>query len=222
MSNNTTRENNKAGWQPLPNKFYEISVGDIQKYLEDSVLGFKIACDWERWTGVTAFAGYLRMRVVINPKDIEVEDKSNEYVDKIVRQYSAERNLDKNVMENLTPFMYPGNMRQLYMEQNRQMLQHLNELGVVGEKLDELVRYSRISLAVDPSSGRPYYRLYLRPERIIIDGLTDAATDKVQGTLFIRRIYGTKQEQFRVLVERVMTNNTVTNDLSVDQIFRLR
>ena len=29
------RENNKAGWQPLPNKFYEISVGDIQKYLED-------------------------------------------------------------------------------------------------------------------------------------------------------------------------------------------
>ena len=215
-------ENNKAGWQPLPNKFYEISVGDIQKYLEDSVLGFKIACDWERWTGITAFNGYLRMRVVINPKDIEVEETRMDFASKTLREFSAERNLDKNVVDSLKPFMYPDNMQLLYMEQNRAMLKHMNELGIVGSKLDELVRYSKISLTIDPNSGRPYYRLYLRPERIIFHGLTNAETDKIDGTLFIRRIYGKQQEQFRVLVERVLTNNTVTDDLSVDQIFRIR
>jgi hypothetical protein len=56
----------------------------------------------------------------------------------------------------------------------------------------------------------------------LFDGLTNADTNKIDGTLFIRRIYGKQQEQFRLLVERVLTNNTVTDDLSVDQIFRLR
>ena len=215
-------EMNKAGWQALPNKFYEISVGDIQKYLEDSVLGFKIACDWERWTGITAFNGYLRMRVVINPKDIEVPDSKNDYVATTMRKFGAERQLDKNVLDALEPFMYPPNMNLLYMEQNRAMLKHMNELGIVGTKLDELVRYSKLSLTVDPNTGRPYYRVYLRPERILFDGLTNPTTNKIDGSLFIRRIYGKQQEQFRLLVERVLTNNTVTDDLSVDRIFRLR
>jgi hypothetical protein len=108
------------------------------------------------------------------------------------------------------------------MEQNRAMLKHMNELGIVGSKLDELVRYSKLSLTVDQNTGRPYYRVYLRPERILFDGLTNPNTNKIDGTLFIRRIYGKQQEQFRLLVERVLTNNTVTDDLSVDQIFRLR
>lgn len=222
MSNNMPVENNKANWQPLPNKFYEISVGDIQKYLEDEILGFKIACSWERWTGITAYAGYLRMRVVINPADIEVPSTSHDFVDNFLAQNSAERQLNKSVMDALKPFMYPNNMNQVYMPQNAEKLRHLNELGVVGGKLDELVKWSRINYTRDPNSGRPYYRVYLRPERLVFDGLTNSDTGKIDGTLYIRRIYGTKQEQFRVLVERVLTANSVTEDLSVDQIFALR
>ena len=221
MSMNMPRENNKAGWQPLPNKFYEISVTDIQKYLQDEVLGFKVATSWKRWTGITAYNGYLRMRVVISPKDIEVMGGRTDYVGKFLQEYSAERNLNKNVMDALKPFMYPPNMRQIYMSQNYDKLKHLNELGVVGEKLDELVKWSQINYVRDQSTGKDYYRIYLAPEKIVFDGLTNAETGKIDGTLYIRRIYGTKTEQFRLLVERVLTDNTVTDDLSVDQIYAL-
>ena len=216
------KENNKASWQPIPNKFYEVSVSDIQRYLEEDILGFKIACDWERWTGVTAFMGYLRMRVVINPKDIEVADSSNDYVSHVLQKCAIGRTLNKNVVNALKPFMYPQNMNMLYMEQNRDKLRHLNELGVVGPKLDELIRYSQLSLTGNPDTGRQYYRVYLKPEAILFDGLKNADTDKTDGTLYIRRIYGTKQESFRLLVERVLTDNTVTDDLSVDKIFLLK
>lgn len=215
------RENNKAGWQPLPNKFYEISVGDIQKYLEDEILGFKIATAWKRWTGISAYSSYLRMRVVISPKDIEVAEHRNDYVGRVLREYSAERNLNKNVMDSLKPFMYPANMKQIYMAQNYDKLKHLNDLGVVGDKLDELVNWSQINYVRDNNTGKDYYRLYLAPEKIVFDGLTNAETGKIDGTLYIRRIYGTKEEQFRLLVERVLTNNSVTEDLSVDQIYAL-
>jgi len=222
MSSMMPRENNRSGWQPLPNKFYEVSVGDIQRYLEEEVLGFKVACSWKRWTGISAFAGYLIMRVVINPKDIEIADTANDFVSKTLREVSSERQLNRSVMEALAPFMYPQNMNQIYMEQNREKLRHMNELGIVGEKLDELVKWSKINYTVDPNTGRPYYRIYLRPERIVFHALTNAETNEIDGTLYIRRIYGTKPEQFRLLLERVLTNNTVTDDLSVDQIFSLR
>ena len=221
MSIMMPRENNKAGWQPLPNKFYEISVTDIQKYLQDEILGFKVATSWKRWTGVTAFASYLRMRVVISPKDIEVGNTRNDYVDRFLAEYSAERNLNKNVMDALKPFMYPENMRQIYMSQNYEKKKHLNDLGVIGQNLDELVKWSQINYVRDQSTDRGYYRIYLAPEKIIFDGLTNAETGKIDGTLYIRRIYGTKTEQFRVLVERVLTDNTVTDDLSVDQIYAM-
>lgn len=107
------------------------------------------------------------------------------------------------------------------MAQNYEKLKHLNELGVVGEKLDELVKWSQINYVRDQSTGKDYYRIYLAPEKIVFDGLTNADTGKIDGTLYIRRIYGTKTEQFRLLVERVLTDNTVTDDLSVDQIYNL-
>ena len=144
-----------------------------------------------------------------------------DYVGKFLQEYSAERNLNKNVMDALKPFMYPPNMRQIYMSQNYDKLKHLNELGVVGEKLDELVKWSQINYVRDQSTGKDYYRIYLAPEKIVFDGLTNAETGKIDGTLYIRRIYGTKTEQFRLLVERVLTDNTVTDDLSVDQIYAL-
>lgn len=221
MSIMMPRENNKAGWQPLPNKFYEISVTDIQKYLQDEILGFKVGTSWARWTGMTAFNSYLRMRVVISPKDIEVTAGRNDYVDQFLQQYSAERNLNKNVMDALEPFMYPKNMRQIYMPQNVEKKNHLTELGVVGDRLTELVKWSQINYVRDQATGKDYYRLYLAPEKIVFDGLTNAETGKIDGTLYIRRIYGTKTEQFRLLVERVLTDNTVTDDLSVDQIYNL-
>lgn len=221
MAMNMT-ENNKAGWQALPNKFYEIGVGDIQKYLEDDVLGFKIACDWERWTGITSFVGYMRMRVVIAPKNIEVPMKVMDYADRTLRDVGGDRMLNKSVTDALQPFMYPANMHMLYLEQNRSMLKHMNELGIVGNKLDELVHYSKITLARDRDTGRQYYITYLRPERILFDGLTNAETNKIEGQLYIRRIYGEEQKDFKFLIERVISQNTVTDDLSVDQIFALR
>ena len=65
------------------------------------------------------------------------------------------------------------------------------------------------------------FRLYLRPERIIYDMLSDPATDKVDGTMSILAVAGTSSDTIRweVAVERNNGTFSSKTDLSMDQIF---
>jgi hypothetical protein len=99
-------------------------------------------------------------------------------------------------------------------------LAHMNDIGINGSKLEELVEYSKLAFVRDENTGKEFYRVYLRPERILMHGLK--RTDGPNGKLFIRRIYGKDESNFRILTERVLTASSITDDLSVDQIFNLR
>lgn len=224
MSNtNIVREANLAGWQPLPNRFYEVSAAQIKKHLEEDILGFRIGCDWERWTGSNVFMGYFRMRVVMSPRDIECGNVStpNDYAHRTLASISnSGRTPDENVINSLKPFMYPQDMNKYLNNATNDELAHMNDIGINGSKLEELVEYSKLAFVRDENTGKEFYRVYLRPEKILMHGLK--RTDGPNGKLFIRRIYGKDESNFRILTERVLTTSSITDDLSVDQIFNLR
>jgi hypothetical protein len=117
--------------------------------------------------------------------------------------------------------MYPENFN--YSQISPEAIRHLNELGVIGSKIDEIKKYSRLSLAVDRATGKQYFRVYLRPERIIHDMLTNPETGKLDGEVYIRRVTGGSPSEFKWLVEQVVnTGNIISSDLNIDQIFALK
>lgn len=215
--------NNKANISPIGNLFYYISAGDIMKYLEDAILGFRVDADFTRWTGVTPAHSYVRMRVIIQAKDLIVTkpDEEMDYATRMLHQNQVNYTMDEDVMKSLTPFMYPENFN--YSQLAPETVRHLNEIGVIGSKIDEIIKYSRLTLATDRATGKQYFRVYLRPERIIHDMLTNPETGKLDGEAYIRRVTGENSSEFKWLVEQVVnTGNIISSDLSIDQIFALK
>lgn len=214
---------NKGNINPIGNLFYYVTAGDIISYLENDVLGFRVTADFTRWTGISAAHSYVRMRVIFQAKDLIVDDPvlSNDYATRILQQNSVGFKLNEDVTKSIKPYMYPENFTCNNM--NPEALRHLNELGVVGSKIEELVKNSKLTLVMDPSTGKQYFRVYLRPERIIHDMLSNPKTNKVDGEVYIRRVTGESSAEFKWLVEQVVnTGNTISTDLSIDQIFAMK
>ena len=206
---------NKAGIQPIPIDTFMISSNEVIKYLEDTVLGFKVGYDFTRWTGVTANHSYVRMRVVISPKDILAPRHNNDYADKILAENAAGLTYKKEIIDALEPFMYPktiGNLRNHPDE-----LQRMYQYGLFGDRLDEVIQNSQLAYSADAN----YFRLYLRPERIIADMLKNPETDKIDGAMSIVAVHATSSETIRWEVEVVKNGNLAigNNDVSVDAIF---
>ena len=214
---------NKANISPIGNLFYYISAGDIMKHLEDHVLGFRVDADFTRWTGYTPAHSYVRMRVIIQAKDIIVStpEEEQDYATRLLHMNQVNYTLDKDVVASLKPFMYPEDLN--YNKIAPENARHLTEYGVVGPKIDEIIKFSRPSLVTDTTTGKQYYRVYLRPEKIIYDMLSDPTTGKLEGEAYIRRVIGESSAEFKWLVEQVVNSgNIISSDLSIDQIFQMK
>ena len=183
---------NKSGVQPVPCDRYVITSSMVLKYLQDQ-LGFSVGSDFTRWVGVTPEQSYVRMRVVINPKDIMADSNSKDYVDRILESKGAGIQFKDTVINTLKPYTF------------------------FGDRYEEISRFAKLSY----SSQANLFRIYLRPERIIYDMLSDPATDKVDGTMSILAVQGTSSDTIRweVAVERKGNNFAAKTDLSMDQIF---
>lgn len=215
--------NNKGNLNPIGNLFYYVTAGDIIHYLENDILGFRVAADFTRWTGISAAHSYVRMRVIMQAKDIIVENDTttDDYARKILQQNSVGFKLDENVTEALKPYQYPEKFN--YTQMSPDAIRHLNELGVIGSKIEEICKNSKLTFVADPSTGKQYFRIYLRPERIIHDMLANPKTNKVDGEVYIRRVTGENSAEFKWLVEQVVNNvNAVSSDLNIDQIFAMK
>jgi hypothetical protein len=215
---------NKGNIQPISNKFYNITAGDIMNYLENDVLGFRVDGDFTRWTGITPAHSYVRMRVVIQARDIVVNPSTlaNDYALRILNENQKGYDLDKRVVDSLKPFMYPEDFD--YRSMSPEVIRHLNEIGVIGTKVDEIARFSKLTMVQDPNNpNKRFFRVYLRPERIISEILSDTVTGKPEGELFIRRVTGETSSEFRWLVEEVISSpNIISSDLNIDQIFAMK
>lgn len=204
---------NKANIKPIPTERYNISTGDIVKYLQDQ-LGFGVACDFTRWTGVTIDHSYVRMRVVFNPNDIIAKPSSKDYVDRVLEQNAAGIMFKDNVIDTLKPYEYPEGTEQIRNIPDK--IKRLYELGVYNERFDEIIKFSNLSYSREAN----FFCIYLRPERIIADMLSNPATGKIDGEMSILGVLGTTSDTIRWIVAITKSNNfAVDTDLSIDAIF---
>lgn len=206
---------NKAGINPIPTDRYIISSNDVINYLENEVLGFKIGYDFTRWTGVTPDHSYVRMRTVFAPKDIVAPTDNNDYVDRVLNANAASLQFKSNVIELLEPFMYPKSIANL--RNHPEDMQRMYQYGLYGDRLDEVINNAQLNY----SKEHGYFRLYLRPERIIADMLADPATNQINGTMAITAVHGTSSETIRweVEVSRDNISNISSSDISIDAIY---
>lgn len=207
---------NKASIKPIPTDHYIISTNDVVNYLQNQ-LGFSIGYDFTRWVGVSVDHSYIRMRAIINPKDIVYSAANKDYVDSVLAANAAGIMYKDTVIETLKPFMYPKSITNI--RNHPEDLQRIAEYGLYGERLDEVIQYSQLNYCKQAD----VFRLYLRPERIIVDMLSDPATNKVDGEIVITGTHGTTSETIRWDVE-VTKNNAmgVSSDISIDRIFSVK
>lgn len=210
----TNAQMTKSGIEPLPILTYKIGTGDITTYLRNQ-LGFDVAVDYRRWTGITANHSYVRMRVVILPKDICVTSKSKDFVDRTLSEYSAGMTFKDDVIDTLKPFMYPKNINDL--RNYPEVMQHLYEYGVYGDRLNEIIEFSKLNYSKDAN----LFRVYLRPERIIAQMLEDPSTNEINGNMVITRVLGDTPETFQWEVQVTEDRGISTTGISIDKIFSM-
>lgn len=215
--------NTKAGIKPIPNIFCVITAGELVEYLENEILGFRVETDFTRWTGYTPEYSYVRMRVVMQAEDVILANANNsdDYAMRELNKYDAAIPLDDSILKVIQPFMYPSDFDPRLM--NPDAIRHLNEIGVIGSKMDEIVKFSKLNLVTDPHSGKRYYLVYLRPEKIINDMLSNPDTGKPDGEVFLRRVYGERSSEFKWLVEVAVKNNKlISGEVDINKLFSMK
>jgi hypothetical protein len=210
-----TTENNKAKIERQKVDRYVISSNQVTSYLQNQ-LGFPIGADYTRWTGVTANHSYVRMRVGIANKDIVAQQATpTNFVGRVLQENVAGVTFKDVVRDVLKPFMYPENFGPILSDPIK-----LNEMGIYGlggNRLDEVIRFSQLAYVQE----QKMWRVYLRPEKIIEDMLSDATTGKIDGSFAITGVFGTESDSIRWEVEITKggTSNTELGVISLDKLF---
>lgn len=208
--------NNKAGIERVPTDTYIISSNDVVEYLQNQ-LGFTVIADFTRWTGISANHSYVRMRTVFSSKDVIVENKGADYVDRILKDNSAGIRFDENVIKILKPFMYPSNITSIYS--HPEDLNRMYQYGLFGERLEEVVKFAKLTF----SKENNVFMIYLRPERIIADMLSDPSTNEIDGNMSIVSVHGTNTETLRWEVEVTKNKNFGSTDPNIiEAVFNSR
>lgn len=211
----TINENNKAKIERQKVDRYVISSNQVTSYLQNQ-LGFPIGADYTRWTGVTANHSYVRMRVGIANKDIVAQQATpTNFVGRVLQENVAGVTFKDVVRDVLKPFMYPENFGPILSDPVK-----LNEMGIYGlggNRLDEVIRFSQLAYVQE----QKMWRVYLRPEKIIEDMLSDATTGKIDGSFAITGVFGTESDSIRWEVEITKggTSNTELGVISLDKLF---
>ena len=164
---------NNAGIQRRLVDHYTITSGQVTKYLQDQ-LGFQVAAEYTRWTGVHPIFSYVRLRVVIRAQDIEASSaQANNWAERVLAENSAAIQFQDNVVAALKPFMYPDGAAGFNLD-DQNVIQKLYQYGIYGEKLQELITLSKLRKV--PEKG--VYLLYLRADEIIKKMLKEPTSGK--------------------------------------------
>lgn len=203
----------KAGVTPVPVDSYVVSAAEVIRYLENDVLGFKIAADIKRWRGVSDAYSYVRMRCVFAKKDLVIDNKASTFVDRVLEQDGCNAQFKDNVIKSLEQFMYPT--RQNMMRTPMETLHLLQMRGVYGNRLEELINYCELKF----NKEKGVFMIYLRPEAIITDMLKDPATNKIDGNMSIIGVTGEDESDLKWFIEVRKSADMGLDNISIDNIF---
>ena len=217
MSSNIILET-KSGIAPLPAyAFPQISAAEIVNYLETKILGFRLyAHDFTKWTGVSAQDHYIRLRICLNENDIVAQSNKSGLLDQAIANVGGGLTFKDSVIKALDPFMYHDLEN---VKKNPETMQKLMAMGVYGDRLDELIRLSKLTYFPDYK----VFGLCLKSEAIIADMLSDPTTGKPHGNLRITKVDGVNGDTFRWEVYIADGNEQRSStELNLDAIFKGR
>lgn len=189
----------KSGIAPVPVNFYPYSEGDVTRHLVDRILGFPALVDYERWDGAYGNA-YVRMRVCIPAKYIsENAATGDDFISRQLAKDGSASLFKEEVLKAIAPYRYPKNMENLFHDP--EMMKTLTEKGIDGNRLAELIKFSKPQYAKDSTGD--YFCIYLSAENIIKDMTVTVETDdadkskigKLEGSVSIISVKGGKNHQ---------------------------
>lgn len=207
---------NKGNIEPQKMERYYVSSSKVTEYLQEQ-LGFPIAVDYTRWTGVSQNFNYVRMRVGIRYGDLVAEQNtSSDYATRQINANSQMLPLKENVVKTLKQYMYLD-MDRISQELNNDDVKRKFYLyGLHGDRLLELIKFSKLTYI----QSLKMWRVYLRPEEVIRDMLSDPATGKVDGRLDITGVFGTDSDTIRWEVE-IRKDSKSVGDMGVVSLEKL-
>lgn len=206
---------NKANIERLQIDRYAISTSMVTSWVQKQ-LGFPIGADFTRWTGATGNHSYVRMRVGIANKDIvAAQSTPHGFVDRVLQSNAAGTNFKSNVTSVLKKFMYPEDFGPIIT--NPEILAEMAKYGLYDDRLREVMKFSQLAYVQE----QKMWRLFLRPEKIIEDMLSDEGTGNVIGNFKITGVFGTTSDtiSWEVEINREMMANTELGVVSIDRLF---
>lgn len=203
----------KAGLQRIPVDYFTISSTEVAKYFTDTILGVSSGVKFEftRWTGISSENNYVRMRVVMQPNIVIKSDKPTYQGERILREFASSVDVRSDLNETLKPYKYPEINSSDIANLQRLMIQ-----GLSSERLAEINRWK--DLVYIPETN--LFGIYLRPERIIGDMISDPDSDE-ERTWSIEAVRGTTSETIRwiVAVDRGC-KSVIGSDMNFNAFFR--
>lgn len=207
---------NKGNIEPVKMERFYISTSKVTEYLQEQ-LGFPVAVDYTRWTGVSQNFNYVRMRVGIRYSDIVAEQTtSTDYATRQINANSQMLPMKGNVVNALKQYMYLDMDRITQELSNEDVKKKFYLYGLHSDRLLELIKFSKLTYI--PSLKM--WRVYLRPEEIIRDMLSDPTTGAVDGQLDITGVFGTDSDTIRWEVE-IRKDSKSVGDMGVVSMEKL-
>lgn len=182
---------NKGGIERVPVDLIKVSGADIANYLKTQILGFEdIGVYYSPCPSVDPKLRYVIMQVGMHAKDVTVKEDSDSYASRVLASHGTGAKLNEAVIKALEPFMFDENIRNYAKMMSEEQLMRMARLGLTGEKMSEISRFSR--MVYNPMKDQ--YGIYLRPELILKDMLKSVDTDSLDGALLIEEVCGTSSE----------------------------
>lgn len=216
---------NKANISAVPVERYVISATDVANYLQTQVLGFNIGTGYRVFFGIDRMPHYIEMVISIAEKDIVMDNPNPDYVDRALMKNGASVPLKDNVLTALKQFMYPSNMDMIRnIPEARNRMQYL---GVFGEALDKLINESKLTCAIDKTTGKRIFAVALDASKIIADMLADPTTDEPAGKVVTLGVAGKMDNNGNADASTIKwdvalvktTNSSPVSGVAIDAIF---
>lgn len=201
---------NKGGIVRRAVDVYDVSSGEIIDYLQNQ-LGFAVKCDFAMWQGFDGM-GYIRMRVLLPAKEVMADRVCTNYVDRFLQQNAVAYQVKEDVINVLRPYMYDPSI--VDVVNNPEQCKFLSQRGIHGDRLSELLRFSKLTFSPDSNT----FYVYLKSEAIIKDMLTSVALNDINGIMNITRVTETTNHNFTWEVS-ISRNASPINDVPIDAIF---
>lgn len=217
-----------CGIDSIPVRLFKISEAEITRYLTNNVLHFPVLASYDRYDGIPGMP-YVIMKVAIPAKyAIERREVGNSVFADMVRKDGANTCIKKSLFTDIKPFRFPKYVTDgsiLSMPEERDLM---IRRGVAGDDLINLIKFSKPCVSRDNMND--YVCIYLRPERIIAQMLSDKFTGKAFGDIIIEGIQGGCRHQdtnttdpivWDVVLDCRRDPNAIGNyDVDLEVIFR--